>query len=105
MVGRGLARRSHRPTGAAPCRHPLWQHANGRHEVIPLFVLDDFNQQEHGDNLRALFFFALRSPFTTFTQLYKRHSLPRLSQWLPTFPLPTRFNTPPLAVPEVPLLE
>jgi len=41
--------------------NPLWQHADGRNEVIPLFVLDDFNQQEHGDNLRALFFFALRS--------------------------------------------
>jgi hypothetical protein len=105
MVGRGLARRSHRPTGAAPCRHPLWQHANGRHEVIPLFVLDDFNQQEHGDNWRALFFFALRSPFTTFTPFYKRDLLPRLPQWLPTFLLPTRFNTPPLAVPEVPLPE
>lgn len=88
-----------------PADNPLWQHANGRHEVIPLFVLDDFNQQEHGDNLRALFFFALRSPFTTFTPFYKRDLLPRLPQWLPTFPLPTRFNTPPLAVPEVPLPE
>jgi len=41
--------------------NPLWQHADGHNEVIPLFVLDDFNQQEHGDNLRSLFFFALKS--------------------------------------------
>lgn len=41
--------------------NPLWQYADGRNEVIPLFVLDDFNQQEHGDNLRVLFFFALQS--------------------------------------------
>jgi len=41
--------------------NPLWQHADGRNEVIPLFVLDDFNQREHGDNLRSLFFFALSS--------------------------------------------
>jgi deoxyribodipyrimidine photolyase len=41
--------------------NPLWQHADGRHEIIPLFVLDDFNQREHSDNLWALFFFALRS--------------------------------------------
>jgi deoxyribodipyrimidine photo-lyase len=41
--------------------NPLWQYADERNENIPLFVLDDFNQQEHGDNLRALFFFALQS--------------------------------------------
>jgi hypothetical protein len=41
--------------------NPLWQHADGHNEVIPLFVSDDFNQQEHGDNLRSLFFFALKS--------------------------------------------
>jgi len=41
--------------------NPLWQYADGRNEIVPLFVLDDFNQQEHGDNLRSLFFFALRS--------------------------------------------
>ncbi len=28
-------------------------------EFIPVFFLDDYNQQEHGDNLRALFFHAL----------------------------------------------
>ncbi len=38
--------------------NPLWQGAN-EHEIVPLFVLDDFNQREHGDNLRTLFFFAL----------------------------------------------
>lgn len=38
--------------------NPLWQGADD-HEIVPLFVLDDFNQREHGDNLRALFFFAL----------------------------------------------
>jgi len=159
--------------------NPLWQHADGHNEVIPLFVLDDFNQQEHGDNLRSLFFFALKSlreriaerggrlfcihssqkeaffatvkpdlvlfckdcephsqerdrqlcrlldrlgiryqalqdstlvpvpdrPFTTFTQFYKRHFLPSLPDCLATFPLPKNFNTPCLAVPEVPLPE
>jgi deoxyribodipyrimidine photolyase len=159
--------------------NPLWQHADGRNEVIPLFVLDDFNQQEHGDNLRSLFFFALQSlreriaerggrlfcihssqqeaffatvkpdlvlfcedqephsrerdeqlcrlldrlgiryqvlrdstivpmpdrPFTTFTQFYKRHFLPSLPNCLVTFPSPKNFNTPRLAVPEVPLPE
>ncbi len=39
--------------------NPLWQKAK-EHEIVPLFVLDEFNQQEHGENLRALFFFALR---------------------------------------------
>ncbi len=39
--------------------NPLWQHAGG-HEVIPLFVLDPFNQEEHGEPLRTLFFFALK---------------------------------------------
>ncbi|MCS7264645.1 MAG: DNA photolyase family protein [Armatimonadetes bacterium] len=38
--------------------NPLWQGAN-EHEIVPLFVLDEFNQREHGDNLRTLFFFAL----------------------------------------------
>lgn len=159
--------------------NPLWQHADGHNEVIPLFVSDDFNQQEHGDNLRSLFFFALKSlreriaehggrlfcihssqkeaffatvkpdlvlfckdcephsqerdrqlcrlldrlgiryqalqdstlvpvpdrPFTTFTQFYKRHFLPSLPDCLATFPLPKNFNTPCLAVPEVPLPE
>jgi len=159
--------------------NPLWQHADGHNEVIPLFVLDDFNQQEHGDNLRSLFFFALKSlreriaerggrlfcihssqkeaffatvkpdlvlfckdcephsqerdrqlcrlldrlgiryqalqdstlvpvpdrHFTTFTQFYKRHYLPSLPDCLATFPLPKNFNTPCLAVPEVPLPE
>lgn len=159
--------------------NPLWQHADSHNEVIPLFVLNDFNQQEHGDNLRALFFFALQSlreriakhggrlfcihssqqeaffatvkpdlvlfckdcepysqerdrqlcrlldrlgiryqalqdstlvsvpdrPFTTFTQFYKRHFLPSLPDCLTTFPLPKNFNTPCLAVPEVPLPE
>jgi deoxyribodipyrimidine photo-lyase len=159
--------------------NPLWQHADGRNEVIPLFVLDDFNQREHGDNLRSLFFFALKSlreriaersgrlfcihssqqeaffatvkpdlvlfcedqephsrerdeqlcrlldrlgiryqvlrdstivpmpdrPFTTFTQFYKRHFLPSLPDCLVTFPSPKNFNTPRLAVPEVPLPE
>ncbi len=159
--------------------NPLWQYANGRNEVIPLFVLDHFNQREHGDNLRALFFFALRSlsqriaarggrlfcidasyqeqffatvkpdlvlfcedyephsrrrdgqliqllarlgiryqplrestivpmperPFATFTQFYNRYFLTWLPQCLSTFPMPTHFNTPPLAVPEVSLPE
>ena len=38
--------------------NPLWQSAN-ENEIVPLFVLDDFNQLEHGSNLRTLFFFAL----------------------------------------------
>lgn len=25
-------------------------------EIIPLFLFDDFNQKEHGENLKALFF-------------------------------------------------
>ncbi|MGQ9461778.1 MAG: cryptochrome/photolyase family protein [Candidatus Fervidibacter sp.] len=39
--------------------NPLWQYANGTNEVIPVFALDDFNLKEHGENLKALFFFAL----------------------------------------------
>lgn len=39
--------------------NPLWQGA-GENEIVPLFVLDQFNQREHGDNLRTLFFFALK---------------------------------------------
>jgi len=39
--------------------NPLLQDAE-RGEFIPVFFLDDYNQQEHGDNLRALFFHALR---------------------------------------------
>ncbi len=38
--------------------NPLWQGAC-EHEIVPLFVLDEFNQHEHGDNLKALFFSAL----------------------------------------------
>jgi deoxyribodipyrimidine photo-lyase len=39
--------------------NPLLQDAE-RGEFIPVFFLDEYNQQEHGDNLRALFFHALR---------------------------------------------
>lgn len=39
--------------------NPLLQDAE-QGETIPAFFLDEYNQQEHGDNLRALFFYALR---------------------------------------------
>ncbi|MCS7309412.1 MAG: DNA photolyase family protein [Armatimonadetes bacterium] len=39
--------------------NPLLQEAE-QGEFIPVFFLDEYNQQEHGDNLRALFFHALR---------------------------------------------
>lgn len=39
--------------------NPLLQDAQ-QGETIPVFFLDEYNQQEHGDNLRALFFHALR---------------------------------------------
>ncbi|MGC8784868.1 MAG: cryptochrome/photolyase family protein [Armatimonadota bacterium] len=39
--------------------NPLLQNAE-RDEIIPVFFVDQYNQQEHGDNLRALFFYALR---------------------------------------------
>ncbi|MGQ9880413.1 MAG: cryptochrome/photolyase family protein [Armatimonadota bacterium] len=39
--------------------NPLLAEAE-RGEIIPVFFFDDFNQQEHGDNLRTLFFHALR---------------------------------------------
>lgn len=39
--------------------NPLLQGAE-QGELIPVFFLDEYNQQEHGDNLRALFFHALR---------------------------------------------
>lgn len=39
--------------------NPLLQDAE-RGEWIPVFFLDEYNQQEHGDNLRALFFYAMR---------------------------------------------
>lgn len=39
--------------------NPLLQDAE-QGEWIPVFFLDEYNQQEHGDNLRALFFYALR---------------------------------------------
>jgi deoxyribodipyrimidine photo-lyase len=39
--------------------NPLLQDAE-QGETIPVFFLDEYNQQEHGDNLRALFFYALR---------------------------------------------
>lgn len=38
--------------------NPLLQDAH-EGEFIPVFFLDDYNQHEHGDNLRALFFHAL----------------------------------------------
>jgi deoxyribodipyrimidine photo-lyase len=41
------------------CDNPLLQCAE-EGEFIPVFFLDGYNQQEHGDNLRALFFYALR---------------------------------------------
>ncbi|MCS6829130.1 MAG: deoxyribodipyrimidine photo-lyase [Armatimonadota bacterium] len=39
--------------------NPLLEDAE-QGEWIPVFFLDEYNQQEHGDNLRALFFYALR---------------------------------------------
>lgn len=39
--------------------NPLWRGWKDN-EIIPVFILDDFNQQEHGDALKALFFEALR---------------------------------------------
>lgn len=48
--------------------NPLLQDAE-RGEFIPVFFLDDFNQQEHGDNLRALFFYALNQLATNIARL------------------------------------
>ncbi|MCS7168308.1 MAG: deoxyribodipyrimidine photo-lyase [Gemmatales bacterium] len=38
--------------------NPLWD-GHAEHEIIPVFILDEFNQQEHGDNLKSLFFAAV----------------------------------------------